>query len=87
MRARGDGGVMVWAGISWAGKTELVVVKGTINANEYVSMLSEYLLPFCEEYYPQGDFTFQQDNAAAHSAAHTRDFFATEGITDMPWPP
>ncbi len=78
---------MVWAEISWAGKTELVVVKGTLNPNEYVKMLSEYLLPFCEEYYTQGDFIFQQDNAAAHLAAHTRDCFATEGITDILWPP
>ena len=78
---------MVWAGISWAGKTELVVLKGIINANEYVNMLSEYLLPFCEEYYLQGDFIFYQNNAAVHLAASTRDFFATEGITDIPWPP
>ncbi len=33
------------------------------------------------------DAIFQQDNASAHLDAHTRDFFATEGITDMPWPP
>ncbi len=84
-RTRGGGGIMVWGGISWRGKTPLVEVNGTLNADEYVHMLEEYFLPFRDEIYPDGA-TFQQDNAAAHSALHTRDFFADEGITDLPWP-
>ena len=76
---------MVRGGISWRGKTLLVVVNGTLNADEYVTMLKEHFLPFRDEFYPNG-ITFQQDSALAHSACHTRDFFVTEGITDMPWP-
>ena len=73
-RARGGGGVMVWAGISWKGKTSLVVVNGNLNSEEYISMLEEHLLPFTEEKYPQG-FIFQQDGAPAHTSQATRDFF------------
>ena len=76
---------MVWGGISWRGKTPLVVVNGTLNADEYVTMLEEHFLPFRVEFYSNG-VTFQQDNAPAHSARHTHDFFMTEGITDMRWP-
>ena len=83
-RPRGGGGTTVWGGISWRGKAPLVVVNGTLNADEYVHMLEEHFLPFCDEFYPNG-VTFQQDNAPAHSAAHTRDFFAEESITDLPW--
>ena len=77
---------MVWAGILWKGKTDLVVVNGTLNANECVEMLEKYVLPFRDEYY-LNRFIFQQDNAPAHSAKFTREFFATEGILDMEWPP
>ena len=45
-RARGGGGMMVWGGISWRGKTPLVVVNGTLNAVEYVHKLKEHFLPF-----------------------------------------
>ena len=72
-------------GISWRGKTPLVVVNGTLNADEYVQMLEENFIPFRDEFYPNG-VTFQQDNAPAHSPKHTRDIFAEEGITDLPWP-
>ena len=81
-RQKGGGGVMVWAGISWEGKTELVVVNGTLNAEEYVKMLESHFLPFRDEYYPDGCI-FQQDNAPAHTAKHTKDFFMEEEITDM----
>ena len=48
-------------------------------------MLQERLLPFTDDQYA-GDFVFQQDNAPAHSAQHTNDFFLTEGIDVLPWP-
>ena len=76
----------MWAGISWKGKTELVVVNGNLNADDCVHLLEDYYLPFKEEVYG-GNAILQQDNAPAHSAEYTRDFFATEGIIDMAWPP
>ena len=73
-RQCGGGGVIVWAGISWKGKTDLVVANGTLDANEYVMMLQAHLLPFRDEYHPSG-CVFQQDNAPAHTAKFTKDFF------------
>ncbi len=84
-RARGGGGIIVWGGISWRGKMPLVAVSGTLNAEECVRMLEEHFLPFHDEIYPDC-VTFEQDNAADHSAAHNRDFFADEEITDSIWP-
>ena len=71
-RARGGEGVMVWTGISWEGKTPLVIVKGNLNVEEYVTMLEEHFLPFRAEYY-SNDCVFQQDNAPAHAALHTKE--------------
>ena len=46
-------------------------------------MLEEHFIPFRDEIYPNG-VTFQQGDSPAHSAEHTRVFFAEEGITDLP---
>ncbi len=37
-RNQGGGGIMAWAAISWEGKTDLVVVDGTLNAVGYVNI-------------------------------------------------
>ncbi len=49
-------------------------------------MPQTYLEPFIGSLYPKG-VTFQQDGAPSHHAQYTRDYFATTGITDLPWPP
>jgi hypothetical protein len=33
------------------------------------------------------NFRFQQDNAKAHTAKHTKEFFVKENIKVMDWPP
>lgn len=40
-RAQGGIGVMVWAVISWKRMTELVVVTGNLNSEDYAQMLEE----------------------------------------------
>ncbi len=61
-------------------------MNGNLNADDYVHLLEDYYLALNEEVYG-GNAILQQDNAPAHSAEHTRDFFATEVIIDMAWPP
>ena len=78
-------GVMVRAGITWRGKTQLVVVDGNLNSENYVHLLESVLLPFETDKYPNG-YIFQQDNAPAHTAQHTQDFFTSECIDVLPWP-
>ncbi|KAG3187332.1 hypothetical protein PC128_g12658 [Phytophthora cactorum] len=50
-RQAGGGSVMVWAGISAAGKTKLAVLHGKQNSDDYVYTLSEFLLPFDHSHY------------------------------------
>ena len=86
LSVRGGGGLMVWAGIRKRGKTPLIIVDGNLNSEEYLNMLESVLLPFALEKYPNG-YIFQQDNAPSHTALHTQDFFTTEFIDVLPWPP
>ena len=85
-RANGGGGVMVWAGISWRGKTPLVFFDYKINVVQYVDMLEKNNEPFIEEYYPKG-VTFLQDGAPVHTAKYTKEYFMESGIVDMKWAP
>ena len=47
---------MVWGGISWGGKTPLVVVENTIDAEEYVKMLESKYQSWVKNTYPNGAF-------------------------------
>lgn len=82
----GGAGVMVWAAISWRGKTPFIFLDNKLNAALCIQMLQAHLEPFMEEHYPNG-CVFQQDGAPAHSAKFTRDYFADAEITDMSWAP
>jgi hypothetical protein len=59
---------MIWAGVSWYGKTVLVFLKGRLNATAYTNTLRSALLPFLENIAPRKPI-FQHDNASIHAAA------------------
>ena len=79
---------MVWAAISKKGKSELVFVEGNLNARAYTEMLANYLIPFIESKYggENDQAIFQQDNAPAHSALHTKDWFFDNIVPVLDWP-
>ena len=64
----GGGSVMVWAGISAQGKTDLHVIdNGTLTALRYVNeILDVYVRPYAGE-----NFILMDDNACAHRARIT----------------
>jgi transposase/DNA-binding CsgD family transcriptional regulator len=84
-RQAGGGSVMVWAAFSARGKSQLVVLTGRQNSDDYVYTLSEFLLPFAHLNYGT-DFIFQQDNASIHTSARTKDFFADQEVEVLDWP-
>ena len=56
------GSLMVWGGISHNGKTQLVTVNGTLNAQKYRDdILAPVVLPFMQA--GNGVTILQQDNA------------------------
>ena len=65
-------------------KTDLVVVQGNLNAQRYVNLLNNNLLPFMQNFGP--GLTFQQDNARPHTAHVTANFLAQNNEIVLPWP-
>lgn len=78
--------IMVWAGISFQARTELVFVEnGSLTAHRYIEeILSEYVVPYAPFI---GDrFMFMDDNAAPHAARIVSEYFEQVEIHRMIWP-
>jgi transposase len=84
----GGFGVMFWGCFSKFGLGPLVVVEGSMDREQYVDMVREYLLPQLEDI--RRDFgvemTFMQDNAPCHKARSVTNFFTENGVNLLPWP-
>jgi hypothetical protein len=86
-------GVMVWAGISFEGKTQIRFVRpgAKINSEYYIE---EILKPFINEdipkLYPNKNAIFHQDSAPSHVSNLTLNFLRSTPIHFIPpedWPP
>lgn len=79
----GGGSLMVWAGITAAGRTELIHVNGNLTGARYLDeILRPVVLPFVRRH----NVTFQQDNARPHTARICTAFITQENIPTLPWP-
>ena len=61
-----------------------------VNAERYVTLLRDGLLPDVRGLYPDGDFIFQQDGATSHTSNITQTFLDQEQvrfISKEDWPP
>jgi hypothetical protein len=83
---RGIGSVMVWAGFSCFGFTDIAIINGRLTAEDYVDVLRLHLLPNYRDLLPPNGL-FMQDNAPIHSARVTTAFLRENNIDVLPWPP
>jgi hypothetical protein len=63
----------------------LCVVEQKLNANVYVNILEQVMLPFVAQAFPN-NFTFQQDNCPIHTSAIAQNWFRDNDINVLPWP-
>ena len=70
--------VMVWAGISKNGTTNICLLVCSVNSAVYLEVLRTHLLPFLCEWLPNG--RFQQDNAPCYTSKATQRFFQANKI-------
>ncbi|KAF0748806.1 hypothetical protein AaE_007242 [Aphanomyces astaci] len=84
-RQNGGGGVMIWAGFSSQGRTEVAVLQGRQDSYAYCDTVANYLLPFVHAHHPDG-FVFQQDNASIHASQETRAILAEHNVPLLSWP-
>ena len=82
----GGGAVMVWAGVSAQGKTDLHVIdNGTLTALRYVNeILDVYVRPYAGA--GGENFILMDDNARAHRARITDQYLEQATIVRMEWP-
>ena len=76
---------MVWGAISFAGKSELLVLHGHVNSEVYQETLKRGLLPFMRTHHPNGS-TFMQDNAPVHTSRATKAFLDEKRVQTLDWP-
>ena len=79
------GTIMVWGGIILGGRTDLVFLERTINANDYIDfILRPIVVPFAENAGP--NICLMHDNARPHTANVVRNFLQTNEIPVLLWP-
>ena len=76
--------VMVWAAITSTGMTDLVIIPGTLNQQNYISDVLEPVVKPTIERNPQ--YIYMHDGATPHTANATRRFLLDNGIRTLQWP-
>jgi transposase len=83
--------VMIWAGISRRGKTDVFYWKIsedlTVDAYEYTKCLNQALIGKMDSLYGFRKWRLMQDNARPHTAQHTKDFLEENDIRTITHPP
>ena len=70
--------VMVWAGISRKGATNICLLSGSVNSAVYQEVLCTHLLPFLRRQIPGGKL--QQDNAPCHTSKAAQKLLKTKKV-------
>jgi transposase len=81
--------VMFWGCFSKMGLGPLVVVENTMDSDQYISIMQDYLVPelrIAEEHL-RAQITFMQDNAPYHKSKKVIEYFERENINLLDWPP
>ena len=60
--------IMIWGCISAHGMGDFHTIEGRLKASGYIGILEAKLLPLTTRLFPDGNFSFQQDNAPCHTA-------------------
>ena len=83
----GGGNIMVWGCMGWNGVEHLAEVEGRMDADQYVSILEDHMLPSLEESgIPKEEVIFQQDNDPKHTSKKAKKWFEDHHITLLDWP-
>jgi hypothetical protein len=83
----GGSSIMAWGCISKYGFHDFIRLDGTVDAPGYIKVLDNNILPVIQQYFKRRPFIFQQDGAAIHTAHIVRDYFETQNIEILEWPP
>jgi len=83
---------MIWGCMCWFGVGAMSRVVGRMDAQQYVEILTQCLLPTIEncaahpDLPPRSELIFQQDNDPKHRSRLASSWFEEKGIRVMRWP-
>ena len=81
-----EGKVSLWGCICAGGLGHAELYDESFNARRYQSILQLNLVRSAHQFWPQGQWWFQQDNATQHKAETSREWFHNHGIDLIDWP-
>jgi hypothetical protein len=81
-----DKKINVWVCFSYIGVGNLYRVPGIMDRFGYNNILETQLLPSAERLFPDGKFSFQQDNDPKHTAIINRNWLQDNLIPNIDWP-
>lgn len=84
-RQMGGGSVMIWGGIGFNQRTDIVMISGRINSKDYLALIENQLKKYFEKE-SKDNVLFQQDNAPVHTSKLVKEFFKKENIQVLDWP-
>lgn len=82
----GGAHIMTWGCISTNGFHDFINAQERLNAEGYIQILRDNLLPVREQYFRNKAFVFQQDGASIHTAHATQEFLQSQNIQELEWP-
>ena len=77
---------MFWGCISYNGIGTLTPVQGNIDSGKYIEVLDQHLWPVIAKEFPNGGWTFQEDNCPVHVSRQTIHWKTENNIETLPWP-
>ena len=80
------GSVMVWGCVSALGKGNLHFCDGTINAEKYIEILEQHMLPSRRHPFQGRLCIFQHHNAKPHSAHVSKAWLRKKSVWVLDWP-
>ncbi len=78
--------LMVWGCMSACGMGSLHIWKGTINAERYIQVLEQHMLPSRRCLFQRRPCIFKHDNARPHTASITTSWLRRRRIRVLKWP-
>merc|ERR1712218_596217 len=77
---------MYWGCMTYHGVGPITPIQGTMDANKYIPIINDKVVPEMNERFPDGDGTFQQDLAPCHRAKKVHRVFRDNGVMVLDWP-
>jgi transposase len=81
-----EGKVSLWGCICAEGLGHAELYVDTLNAQRYQTILGHNLVSSAHQFWPRGQWWFQQDNWSVHTAGTSRAWFHNHGIDLIEWP-